>query len=384
MTITDIAELEQVSVRSAQRYVTEGYKGIKIPAVKAGRSFSIAESDYKAWRVLCGFDETPAVVAALPPASGRSGNFPEGALPDEASSTPGVQRTAPCAEYPPYPLVADPHGVLTNCPSEHSCNFPHPLAVQDHMRHEAQKLVEKYQGAPYAVPEDLKIAVLPQRSCCCAGCLCVNGGQPCPARTTVTASRGFPRHVHIRRTAEVCRGDRVTPTYEQLQEWFTPARAARFWRKVEKNATPEGCWLWRGSCADGGHGQVYCCGHNVRVHRLTWMIARKRSIPEFIPDSRGEFAPFVVRHLMCDHANCCNPAHLVGGTPEENVRDTWQIHIAYRADAERRAREDYSEHPFLGYFSENLTPLPVVPQQELWVGFPLHYPPTPLQSLPTL
>ena len=176
----------------------------------------------------------------------------------------------------------------------------------------------------------------------------------------------------------------MTPTYEQFKEWFTPAREARFWRKIEK--MPDGCWLWRKSCADGGHGQVFCCGFNVRVHRITWMIARQRSIPEFIPDSRGEYQPFVIRHLMCDRPNCCNPAHLVGGTPAENVEDTWKIHLAYKLDNERRAREEYSKHPYIGYFSdrkENLTPLTLTPSQVPWVGFPMHYPSMPLQSLPT-
>jgi hypothetical protein len=176
----------------------------------------------------------------------------------------------------------------------------------------------------------------------------------------------------------------MTPTYEQFKQWFTPARAARFWAKVEKNATPEGCWLWHGALTDSGHGQVYCCDHNVRVHRLTWMLARERSIPDNIPDSYGEYHAFVVRHLMCNNPNCCNPSHLVGGTQAENVEDIWQIHVAYQRDAERRVIERYLEHPFLGYFNENLSPLHGVPQQVHRLGSPMHYPSMPLQSLPTL
>jgi len=151
MTIADVARLEQISERSAQRYCREGFQGHVLPAVKAGRSFSIAESDYRQWRRDCGFDETPAEPAALPPAP------PDGAPASsfsEAHPVPGAPGEAPCAEYPPYPKPADPHGVLTNCPNEHSCNWPHPLAVADHMRHEAQKLVEKYRGDSNAVPED--------------------------------------------------------------------------------------------------------------------------------------------------------------------------------------------------------------------------------------
>lgn len=175
----------------------------------------------------------------------------------------------------------------------------------------------------------------------------------------------------------------MTPTYEQALAWFTPARQIKFWRKIEKTA--EGCWLWHGAKKESGHGQIDFDGHNIRVHRLTWLLARQQDLPEFIPDNYGEYKPFVVRHLMCNHPNCCNPAHLVGGTQTENVEDTWMIHLAYKLDTERRARREYSKHPYIGYFSDRtqfLSPLPVDSGGEHWVGFPMHYPAMPLQSLP--
>jgi len=176
----------------------------------------------------------------------------------------------------------------------------------------------------------------------------------------------------------------VTPTYEQAKQWFTPERAAKFWRKIEKTAG--GCWLWHGAKREGGHGQIDFEGHNVRVHRLMWLLARRRDLPEFIPDNYGEYKPFVIRHLMCDRKNCCNPAHCVGGTQTENLEDNLMIHLAYKLDTERRAREEYSKHPFVGYFSDHGA-IPIPPVAEMsdsqWVGFPVHCPPTPLQSLPT-
>ena len=174
----------------------------------------------------------------------------------------------------------------------------------------------------------------------------------------------------------------MTPTYEQAKEWFTPARERRFWERVEKQAD-FGCWLWRGSLTEDGHGQVFCCGGNVRVHRLTWVLARQRDIPEFIFDSRrGEYVPFVIRHLMCDNEKCCRPAHLVGGCQAENVKDIWLIHHAYKQDVEAQLRREYLTHPYAGYFSEkNLTGGVGEAQQEHRLGFPLHYPPIPMQNL---
>ena len=146
----------------------------------------------------------------------------------------------------------------------------------------------------------------------------------------------------------------MTPTYEQLREWFTPARAARFWRKVEKNATPEGCWLWRGSLTETGHGQYRMLDGVVRIHRLTWILARQRDIPDWM----------VIRHLMCSNRACCNPSHIVGGTQGENVEDQF-LHASYDYAAEELARIEYTANPYLGFFSEKgiCNPTPVDRQQ---------------------
>ena len=53
------------------------------------------------------------------------------------------------------------------------------------------------------------------------------------------------------------------------------------------------------------------------------------------------------------------------------------IHLAFKLDTERRAREAYSEHPYIGYFSDRtefLSPHPVTPRGEHWIGFPMHRP----------
>ena len=132
----------------------------------------------------------------------------------------------------------------------------------------------------------------------------------------------------------------MTPTCELVKLWFTPARALRFWRKVDKR--DDGCWIWTGSLTDTGHGRYDFAGESVRVHRLTWVMARQQDIPDWMK----------IRHLMCDTKPCCNPAHLVGGTQGENVHDIWLVHKPYDEAMEQEAIATYLERPYIGYFNE--------------------------------
>lgn len=138
MTVKQIATNEGVGERQIQRYISEGFKGHKLPAVRVGRSFQITEQDYRAWRVLCGFD---APAKESEPASTCPGHVEE---PPTAEESPVV--VVPM--YPPWPQAADPNGVLTNQPHEHSRNWPHPLAVADHQREENRKMEAQLRGYP--------------------------------------------------------------------------------------------------------------------------------------------------------------------------------------------------------------------------------------------
>lgn len=135
-------------------------------------------------------------------------------------------------------------------------------------------------------------------------------------------------------------GAKVTPCFEEVNFWFTPERLANFWAKVEKRS--DGCWKWLGALTDTGHGQYRMLGGTVRVHRLTWIMARQRDIESWMK----------IRHLMCDHKWCINPGHLVGGTQGENNSDRTLIHAAYDWDQEQRARAEYLKHPYIGYFQD--------------------------------
>lgn len=88
----------------------------------------------------------------------------------------------------------------------------------------------------------------------------------------------------------------------------------RFWEKVDKASSPDGCWLWTGARSAFGHGhfQPVTTGPNrspVPAHR--W------SFEELVgPVPSGA----IVMH-RCDNPPCVNPAHLRVGTQADNIRD---------------------------------------------------------------
>ena len=69
MTVKQVAELEGVTERQIQRYISLGCKGHKLPATRMRRAFVIAEDDYKLWRLECGFDFLPQPAGSEPPPS---------------------------------------------------------------------------------------------------------------------------------------------------------------------------------------------------------------------------------------------------------------------------------------------------------------------------
>ncbi len=90
---------------------------------------------------------------------------------------------------------------------------------------------------------------------------------------------------------------------------YTPEIVARFYSKVSKIPTEQGCLEWMAYRNPYGYGTFGVDGRNVGAHRIAWEIVNG-PIP----------AGLVIRH-MCNNRLCCNPAHLEPGTMADNAHD---------------------------------------------------------------
>jgi hypothetical protein len=86
--------------------------------------------------------------------------------------------------------------------------------------------------------------------------------------------------------------------------------AESFWSRVNTQPTARGCWIWTGKPAKKtGYGQISIAGVPYIAHRLAYELERG-PIPEGLQ----------VRHC-CDVRLCCNPAHLLLGSHQDNMDD---------------------------------------------------------------
>jgi hypothetical protein len=114
--------------------------------------------------------------------------------------------------------------------------------------------------------------------------------------------------------------DEVTPEARQARPWrgrgpvvpitptmLTDAVMARVWRRLVIDATT-GCLIWTGATDGSGYGQIKLDGRAPKVHRIVWVWANGRSVPDGL----------TLDHLCRVHA-CANPAHLEPVTHRTNT-----------------------------------------------------------------
>lgn len=99
-------------------------------------------------------------------------------------------------------------------------------------------------------------------------------------------------------------GDPMAMPQRRIPEPIDP------WSRIDQSGGPDACWPWTHRLDQDGYGTQKRSGRQIRVHR--WVLEQKLGRPL----GEGE----VTRHT-CDNPPCCNPAHLLPGTPADNVRD---------------------------------------------------------------
>ena len=83
---------------------------------------------------------------------------------------------------------------------------------------------------------------------------------------------------------------------------------ARFWKKVDKNAGPNGCWIWVGAIGTSGYGNFNLSGKTSSPHRVAYIF-----------EVGWTKDKYVCHH--CDVKLCVNPKHLFLGTQLDNMSD---------------------------------------------------------------
>lgn len=104
----------------------------------------------------------------------------------------------------------------------------------------------------------------------------------------------------------------------------------RFYASIDRSGGDQACHRWVGSYTNSGYGRINIMGYQVLAHRLVYLLAG------------GAFGHAVVMHT-CDNPACVNPAHLRGGTAQDNVAD---MHAKGRAAKPSVAHlRDRPNHP---------------------------------------
>lgn len=100
----------------------------------------------------------------------------------------------------------------------------------------------------------------------------------------------------------------VSQRYNSVK--LKPDQIARFWSKVDKDSSLNGCWLWQGFLNPRGYG-IVCINHlNYVSHRMAFVM-KNGPIPE----------KMLCCH-RCDNPSCVNPDHIFLGSHADNNLDS--------------------------------------------------------------
>ncbi|MCW2763409.1 MAG: hypothetical protein JWR85_3610 [Marmoricola sp.] len=104
-------------------------------------------------------------------------------------------------------------------------------------------------------------------------------------------------------------GSGFSPIYGYLEGDHGAQVVRRFWNLVDRRGDDE-CWDWKGSTNKKGYGRFKVAIHEIRHgNRVAWAI-----------DNGRDPGDLLIRHT-CDRPSCCNPAHLISGTHQDNMDD---------------------------------------------------------------
>lgn len=100
-----------------------------------------------------------------------------------------------------------------------------------------------------------------------------------------------------------------------MLKWKLQRSIERFWSQIRRTRNPSKCWIWTGPTHTNGYGRASLLSRSWNAHRLAWHLTHGHDLEEILPTD------VYVRHT-CDVKLCCNPAHLVTGSAQDNTQRT--------------------------------------------------------------